>query len=416
MEDVTIASSSRPTGSVIVDKTVQDANFYGTPSGIRPVEDTEIFFKELVGSISAATSDPRGTLLLTIDLDFQHGENFAARKTNYGYIKYKELKITGKRTDIVFGRSGSIGIVYTTNPWYKLSTDDPAANAVAVASDPTYRVLTISDHLEVDIMKNIKDQIRANEWYFNHAGEGMPLDYYMAGKVFILVESPPQLLPYQIPVYTAGSVAVRDYLPTELSTLTFEKHYVDAPITEVTLNWQKRRSEYAVVAYITSPQANTNVGEFILDDSLNGTIVVRETPQDGDDVDNAPTEHHQLSDFPIAIFNEPSGAMLDIATTVSKLSNFMEPELVEHNLTHVRGWAVYQTSHKSRQAAVRGIPLDKIPVGAPSIPRSAFIRAAGIEAVSNLARVARNQRPVVVTRPAGDVDLLGMARMHVNQP
>lgn len=412
MEDVAIVNSSRPTGSVIVNDTVQDANFYGEPSSTRPVENATIFFKHAIGTLSSASSDERGKLLLTIDLDFQHGETLRQRKHNYAFNQYREVKLTGKRTDIIFGRSGSIGVLYTTNPWYQLSDTDPAQNAVAAASDPTYRIVTISDHLEIDIWKNVKDMIRANNWFFANPGDGMPKDYYKAGRIFILTESPPQLLDYQIPLYLVGTIAVRDYIPTDLAALTYSKVRVDHPFAMVKLEWDTKVNEFVVNAYTTQPLGDfTSVGQFVPDEPSNFSITIQAKP-DGEEPElNLPvaTEVHAVSDFPTNIVASDTGAMYTFRTTVTKLSNFLDPELVSHNITYVVGHAVFEDLSSPEYRTYRGVPLDSMRNGVQSMPRERALRLGGVRAFANIARVAREQMPTVVTRPVGD-DVMNVTR------
>nr|CAJ2358134.1 Hypothetical protein CDS [Astacus astacus] len=417
MENV-VERDIRPTGEVIVDTVPQQANFYAEPTSNRPVESTEIFFKDFVGTLSCTPGDARGMLLLAFDLDFNHGPNLTSRKLNYAYIKYKELKITGKRTDIVFGRSGSIGIVYTTNPWYQVSDTDPAANAAVIASDPTYRILTISDHLEIDIMRNIKNMVKANEWFHANVGAGMPYDYYTAGRVFVFVESPPQLLPYEMPVYCAGTVQVKDFIPTALSSLTRVKQRVVIKSGAVRrLMWDPAVSEYILHLALYSEDDDLPLGSglFLPDEPMNDLVPVIDTPADGDEEDDAPTEMHHMYDSPTKYYASGTTGSVEFRCSVSKLTNFLEPKIPTGQdiiPADIPGWAVFQSQLPSTRI-VGGIHIDDIPVGKPHQSLASFRRIAGLQRVANLARTARGLEPIVTTRPAGDPDLLSLARNRI---
>jgi len=416
MEDVTHVqselTSARPPGTVFVDRKALPATVYAKADGLRPVEDTEIFFKELVGTLQTAPLDPRGKLLLTIDLDFSHGNLLSARKQNYAYNKYKEIRVEGKRTDVIFGRSGSIGVIYTTNPWYQLSATDNAANALAAQSDPTYRVLTISDTLDMDLSGMIKDFVREGGWYFANPGESMPLDYHIAGRIFFLTEIPPQILSYELPVYLAGTVQVKDYIPTELSALTFSKTRIEGDIRLVQLTWDSEISQYVVDVYVNSLITGNAVGSYLPDQSQPMSITIREVPEAGEAADelDPPTEVHSIIDYPCKVINATETTLLEFRTTISKLSNFNVPELVEYDIPDQAGWGVFEDSVPMKYRSYKGIPLDSMPTRSVNMRPEVFSRAVGPETLANMRRVARGGRPLVVTRPIG-ADISDIARL-----
>jgi len=418
MENVTTAptefTSARPPGSVLVDKTVQDATVYGTPSGNRPVEATDIFFKEHIGTITTSATDLRGTLLLTIDLDFNHGEVLRSRKTNYAYNQYAELRLEGKRTDVIFGRSGSVGMAFTTNPWYKLSATDAAANAVALQSDPTFRVITMSDMVDVDLNHFVKDMIRANSWYFANPSPTMPDDYYIAGRIFIVTEIPPQLLSYQMPLYIAGTVKVRDYIPTALASLTYSKQRVDATPSVTDLDWDANLNEYVINVYCNDVIEDTEaVGDFVPDVALTKTVTIRQTPEPGEEPErflDAPTEVHMINDFPCKVTANDAGTTFTFRTTITKLTNFTEPEIVETNIPDLHGYVVFEDNTPIQYKTYAGKSLDSIPVRSVKMPKAVINRIVGPQLLHNMQRVRRQLPPVVTTRPAGQ-DVLNLANL-----
>nr|CAJ2444844.1 Hypothetical protein 3 CDS [Astacus astacus] len=417
MEDVALQSTMRPTGQVIVDGQSQEANFYAKPTSARPVENTEIFFKQALGTISFGPGDPRGKLLLTVELNFDHGENFRSRKLNYAYIKYSEFKLSGKRTDIVFGRSGSVGVVYTTNPWYQVSDMDPAANRAVITSDPTYRVLTISDTLDIDIMGMIQDATRSSSWYHNHPQNGMPLDYHMAGKVFLFVDNPPQALPYELPIHAVGTVQVKDFLPSSLASLTRvrQRTMIKAGTVGV-LHWDESYNDWTVFFSSINDEGYSpkGSGTFVPDEPLDITFAIKAT--EDAETDDAPIEFHHVYHAPNTFHSVTNLSTFHFRCSISKLSNILNPMLVDDGVLvdhDITGWAIFQTL-ADPNPATGGLNLASIPIAPSNHTRNHIRNIAGLEKFSNLERMARGQRPILKGRPAGEVNVLDLARAHIS--
>nr|CAJ2444837.1 Hypothetical protein CDS [Astacus astacus] len=408
MEDVSIQPTMRPTGQVMVDGRSQEANFYAQPTSDRPVEFAKAMFKQELGTVTCGPGDQRGKLLLTIDLDFNHGPQLASRKLNYAYGRYEEFKITGKRTDVIFGRSGALAIVYTNNPWYNVSLDDPAANVDGCVSDPTYRILAISDHLEIDIMKAIQAVTRNNSWFHLNPQDDMPRDYYRAGRVFIFVESPPQLLPFELPIYIAGSIEMKDHIPANLSHLTFARSAVRVEKGTALLTWGENNEwelQINTGAPLPTESVPTGNGTLILDAPIDWNIEV----VDADDEDGTYIESHRVYDHPITYLAVEDHAIITLRTSISKTSNFVTPAVVDENFTTpLSGWLVFQDS--SKYVPQLGTSIHKLPVRTQNTNVSRMRDAVGLNRMSALMQHVRGRRPQPIMRPAGQPDLLDLAR------
>lgn len=401
----TIFSSDTPSGDVQVGETTQPGGFYGSVTRRGAVERVKLFFKQSHGIVTAQPSDPPGKLLAVIDLDFHHGTLLAKRKTNYAKGSYLQVKIQGKRVDIAFGRSGAIAVVFTTNPWYKYSTVNAAANLAAARSDPNYKLYVINESIDIDLGRDFAEAVLPQHDFFFNASRDMPANYHTAGRVYILLETAPTLMPYSIPMYVEGTINATGYIPTELSTIEFSKTKIEgAPTSDGVFSYTPADG-WVYSFHVKVPTIGGHAyGVFVTESAIDGTVVVKETPADDGEEDDYEEIVH-VFEAPVTAYYSHSSVSLAFRTSLPYDSGFINPMVVSTSISNVKGYGVFESLVPEKQVEYQGVRFDDMRESIPLVSKSELIRVAGSHIVMNLDRVNRGlQAKPSKARPVTSTD------------
>nr|APG77859.1 hypothetical protein [Beihai hepe-like virus 4] len=376
----TTVTTAHPSSGVQVGNTRGDAGVYGPLTKV-PVEDNKLFFKQRIGDLSMSPSVVPGTLLLSYVFSGVHDTITNQRLSKYLQYRYTDLKITAKRVDIAFGRSGSILAVPTRDPFAGMQQDNLTDALEEGLRAPASKTIASSDQIDFDMLSCFNDTKDPFGWHYLTTGnEVVPSNMTISCKIFILAQDVPQALNYSLPVYCEGTIAVRGYAMQIPRTLAFKRQIILEAAPE--LEFYPPTGDFAF-RYHQLAEIEDTAGHLYVVDKTNHSVVIED--------DEGHKEYHKV------IISRGSAAVVE-----NNLVAFLPTGLVSRtqiaNPKYVRGLpatlnTILVTEMPSTPQPIchNGTPINNLPVGvvgvdmesqrryAPEyVSRTAFAYANGI--------------------------------------